>query len=201
MRRAGPVRAQPVRVLRGLWPDHNPLRRTTDRVEAAILAAVIVLFLVAAPLAGLVATRWAAANIRHTERLQANWRRVPAVLLTQAPAAVLTMSQASADPLVPARWRAPGGGTRTGKVYARPGAPAGSTVLVWIDGAGQQVGSPLQPAEAAGQTALAALFAVVLLAMGFGSSGVATRKVIHRRRIKAWDLSWAVTGPQWTGHR
>ena len=39
------------RVLRGLWPDRNPLRRTTDRVETCLLAGLFVAAAAGAPFA------------------------------------------------------------------------------------------------------------------------------------------------------
>jgi hypothetical protein len=38
---------RPVRVVRGLWPDRDPLRRGLDRAEAAIMAGLAVVFLAA----------------------------------------------------------------------------------------------------------------------------------------------------------
>ncbi len=29
------------RLVRGLWPDHNPLRRRSDRIEAAVAALLL----------------------------------------------------------------------------------------------------------------------------------------------------------------
>jgi hypothetical protein len=43
--------------LRRLWPDRNPLRRTSDRVEAAVAAWLAVALLVGVPLAALSAGR------------------------------------------------------------------------------------------------------------------------------------------------
>ena len=45
------VAAWAVRVLRGLWPDRNPLRRTIDRAEAVVVAGLAVVFLAGVPLA------------------------------------------------------------------------------------------------------------------------------------------------------
>ena len=58
-RAATPGTTVPSGWLRGLWPDHNPLRRTCDRAEAAIVAGLIAAFLIAAPVAGLIAGQWA----------------------------------------------------------------------------------------------------------------------------------------------
>jgi hypothetical protein len=38
-------------MIRRLWPDRNPLRRTADRIEAVVMAGLLVLFLAAVPLA------------------------------------------------------------------------------------------------------------------------------------------------------
>jgi len=37
-------------VVRGLWPDRNPLRRSSDRAEAGIIAGLAAAFLLGAPL-------------------------------------------------------------------------------------------------------------------------------------------------------
>ena len=39
-----------VRVVRGLWPDRNPLRRTIDRAEAVVVAGLAIVFLAGPPL-------------------------------------------------------------------------------------------------------------------------------------------------------
>ena len=41
--------ARAARTVRGLWPDRNPLRRTLDRIEAAIAGGLAVAFLAGAP--------------------------------------------------------------------------------------------------------------------------------------------------------
>ena len=47
------------RVVNGLRPDHNPLRRSVDRLESVLILGAIALFLVATPLIGLGVGRWA----------------------------------------------------------------------------------------------------------------------------------------------
>src|SRR5690349_3413543 len=96
--------------LRGLWPDHNPLRRTCDRAEAAIVAGLIAAFLIAAPVTGLIAGQSAYSASLHAEHAQqAAHHRVTAVLLASAPVAAPTGDRKQAWPRVPARWAAPGG--------------------------------------------------------------------------------------------
>jgi hypothetical protein len=72
------------RVVRGIWPDRNPLRRGLDRAEAHIVAALSVVFLVAAPL---VAQTGGDAGYRvavRTAHAGQSWRQVSAVLLATA---------------------------------------------------------------------------------------------------------------------
>jgi hypothetical protein len=182
-------------------PDGNPLRRTADRVEAAIMAGLIAVFLCGAPLAGLAAGQAAAAGGLRIEQAQAAWHQVTAVLLRKAPESIHPMFQVSLKPLVPARWKAPDGTARTGEVYAPAGAAAGSTVTVWIDGSGRPTVSPVQRGDVIEATALAASLAAVAVAAMLALLGLIARWVLDRRRLAAWEARWAVTGPQWTRRR
>jgi hypothetical protein len=182
-----------------LWrrwrPDGNPLRRTSDRIEAVLLAILIAAFLCGAPLAAIAAGRAAAAD-----RMQAEHGayRVAAVLLQHAPGKSHPMFQAPLEPTVPARWKAPDGTPRTGEIYAPVGAAAGSTVLVWTDRSGQLTASPLQQGDLVEDVALAASLATIAVAAVLAVVGLLTRWVLDRRRLAAWDVRWRATGPQWT---
>ena len=188
-----------------LWrrwrPDANPLRRTTDRMEAALLAVLIAAFLLGAPLAGIAAGRAAAASNGRAEHAQASVHRVAAVLLQQAPGKPHPMFQAPLDPLVPAQWKAPDGTPRTGEIYAPAGAAAGSTVLVWTDRSGRLTASPLQRGDVVEEVALAASLAAMAVAGLLAALGLLGRWVLDRRRLAAWDARWRSTGPQWTGRQ
>ena len=128
-----------LRVLARRWrPDSNPLRRTADRVEAAVMILLIATFLTGAPLAALTAGQAAAASGLRAQHAQAGWHRVTAVLLRKAPSSVNPMFEVALQPLVPARWTAPDGTSRTGEVHAPANAVAGSTVPVWIDRSGRR---------------------------------------------------------------
>jgi len=187
-----------------LWrrwrPDGNPLRRTSDRMEAALLAILIAAFLCGAPLAGIAAGRAAAGSVR-AEHAQPGAHRVDAVLLQQAPGKPHPMFQAPLDPLVPAQWKAPDGTLRTGEIYAPAGAAADSTVLVWTDRSGQLTASPLQRGDVVEEVALAASLATMAVAGVLAVLGLFTRWVLDRRRLAAWDARWRATGPQWTGRQ
>lgn len=187
-------------MMRRLRPDRNPLRRTVDRVEAAIMAVLLAVFLAGFPLAALAAGRVAAGGLR-AERAQASWLQVPAVLLQNAPEVSQPLGQASLMPAVRARWTALDGTPRTGEVYAPGGARAGTTVLVWTDRSGRLQAAPVQRSYVVAQETFAALGAVVLVAVAVATSGFLARRALDRRRLAAWDAEWSRTGPQWTGRR
>ena len=196
-RRLAIVAARITRVVRGLWPDRNPLRRTLDRVEGVLVGGLAVAFLAGAPLTAVAAWHGAysyGARAAHVQ--QAAWHEVPAVLITSVPSAGYGY-QAT----VPARWRAPDGQRRTGQVPAPLAARPGATVMVWVDAAGRLTGPPLQPVQVEGQAVLAAALAPVALGLVLLCAGQLARYLLVRRRLAAWGAEWRATGPQWTRRR
>jgi hypothetical protein len=185
------------RAVRGLWPDRNPLRRTLDRVEAAIVAGLAIAFLAGAPVAAVTAAHVAAATGARTTQAQRSWHRLPAVLLADVPSS----GYGRYGPVARASWAAPGGRARTGTVSAPPGARAGSTVLVWADGSGQLAKAPLQLSQVNDQVVLAAVAAVVTLGYLLPCLGLLACGVLGQRRLAAWDADWQATEPQWTRRR
>jgi hypothetical protein len=187
--------------LRRLLPDRNPLRRAADRVEAVVLMMLAAGFLAGAPLAALAGGSWSAAASRSAQRAQAALQPVQAVLVQSAPKSAAAMSQASPEALVEARWTAPDGHQRTGRVYAPGGSRAGRPVTIWTDRSGQVAGYPLQHVDVAVRSVLAGVLSVAGLAAALGGLGLLARRLLDRWRLADWDVSWAVTGPQWTGKR
>jgi hypothetical protein len=191
------VAAWAARVVRGFWPDRNPLRRTIDRVEAMVVAGLAVAFLAGVPLAAAAAGHYAYGYASRTAAAQrAAWHRVSAKLLTTVPA-----SGYGDQATVPARWTAPDGRRRTGTIPAPVAAPAGGTVMVWVDEAGQLTGPPLRPSLIHGQAVLSGIFASVVFGMIMVCAGPLVHLALNRRRLAAWDAKWRATGPQWTRQR
>jgi hypothetical protein len=187
------VAARAVRVVRGLWPDHNPLRRSLDRMEAAVVAGLAVAFLAGAPAAALAAGHVSdsiGSRVAHAQL--AAWHRVPAVLLAAVPAAGYD------DNEVLARWAAPDGTRHTGTVSAPSGARAGRTVMVWVDAAGRLTWQPLQLWQVRDQAALAAALAPVVVGFILLCAAWLAHSALGRRRLAAWDADWRATEPQWT---
>jgi hypothetical protein len=188
--------------LRELWPDRNPLRRSSDRLAAAIVAAALVTFLVGAPIAALAAGWWAQVAASQVARAQhASWRQVSAVLVAGAPGAMDVGYGAAAPPEARARWTAPDGTARRGYVLVPVGTQAGRTVRIWVDRAGWQTGPPLRPDQVAGQTVLAMVVALFTLGAVLVCAGALGLQAVDRRRLAAWDAEWQTTGPQWTSLR
>ena len=183
------------RRLWGLWPDRNPLRRRCDRVEAAILAGLVAAFILGGSLAALAAGRWAYDSALRTEHAgEAARRQVAAVLLTTSSAPQAWSATARA------RWTAPDGAARTGWVPAPAGAPAGTSVRVWVDAAGRPAEPPLRHSQVEGQAVMAAVAAIFAVALLLGGAGWCARNVADRRRLAAWDAQWRAAGPKWSRH-
>jgi hypothetical protein len=184
-------------VVRGLWPDRNPLRRTVDRVEGVVVGGLTVAFLAGAPLVAAAAGQAAydlGARTAHAQ--QAAWHRVSAVL-ADAP----TFSYPVDQPIVQGEWTAPDGARRTGMVPASPGERASSTVRVWVDAAGRLTGPPLEPRQVRSQAMLAAIVAPIVLGELLLCAGQLAHYLLGRRRLSAWEAEWRATGPQWTRQR
>jgi hypothetical protein len=184
-----------MRVVRGLWPDRNPLRRTLDRVEGVVVGGLAVAFLAGAPLAATAAWQFVyGLGARTAHAQQASWRQVPVVVQAAAP----TDGYSGYQPVVRAEWTAPDGARRTGTVPVPPGTPAGRTVRVWVDKAGRLTGPPLQPRQVRGQAVMAAVLVPVVLGEVLLCAGQLAHYLLGRRRLAAWEADWRATGPQWT---
>ena len=183
---------------RRLGLDRNPLRRRSDRAEAWIRIALVLAFLIGAPLAFLGAERWAdsvAPTVAHAQR--AGEHRVPATLLQGVPGgsdsfAVVTLGW------VRARWVVPGGPARTGYVEAPAGSRAGSTVQVWLDRSGTPTEPPWPLDQIRSWTLMIAVLAPVLLALLLLAVMGILGHIFHRKRLAGWQRAWSAIGPQWT---
>jgi hypothetical protein len=186
------------RLLRGRRFDRNALRRGSDRAETAVLGVLLAAFLAGAPFAAHAAGSWTyAASTREAQAQRTSLHQVPATLLQSA----TPLSFAEGGSEAQARWRAPDGQVRTGRVFVLSAAPAGSTVTVWINQAGQLTDSPLQHSQVTGRMYLSEALAVAALAAALITMGAVARWALDRRRLAAWDAEWLSAGPRWTPRR
>jgi hypothetical protein len=186
------------RLLRGRKLDRNPLRRGSDRAETAVLGVLLAAFLVGAPFAAHAAGSWTyAVSARQAQAQQAALHQVRATLLQAATPWGLSEGGAEAQ----ARWRAPDGQARTGQIFVPAAAPAGSTVAIWVNQAGQLTDSPLAHSQVTGRAEMARVLAVAGLAVALILAGWAARWALDRRRLAGWDAEWLAAGPRWSPRR
>jgi len=184
------------RLARRLGLDGNPLRRRIDKIAACLAALLMAVFLTGAPMLSVAAARWAGHAAATAQRAARSWHQVPAVLLRGAPLPALGWAFGSS--WVPARWTAPDGQERAGRIPVSSRLAAGRTVGLWVDTAGSPTGPPPSHGAAVASEALAAAFASVALGAVLWWLAGAGRWVLDRRRLAAWEAAWAAIGPQWT---
>ena len=191
------------RLTRRLGFDRNPLRRGTDRVEAALRLVLILLAVVAVPVAAVAAGRWADHYALHrAQAQQAVNHQVTAVLLEDAPATGVPDPYTSVQTTwVPARWQPPGQPPRTGQVLALIGARKGSTVQTWVDPSGTVTDPPLERRVIVGDVWLAVMATCLMSLLALLVASVLVRRGLDRRRLRAWEAEWRASGPLWSGHR
>jgi hypothetical protein len=181
----------------------NPLRRTSDRIEACTTFLMIMTMLLVAP--------WAAWSVtRHTYRdgvRMTAWERqhriqVPAVLLEDVsrPAGTTTADDSRLQSVsAPARWVGPDGAPRTGTIVTGPDRRAGTTQLIWVDAQGAVAPAPGWRNPAA-NAFLSGLLLVVALAGGLAGIRRIVVWRLDRRRMRAWQAEWLIIEPRWS-HR
>ena len=190
------------RLARWLGFDRNPLRRRTDRIEAALRLVLMIMLVAAVPAAAVMAGQRAdhsALNRAHAQQAADRW--VNAVLIQQAPAT------GSPDPYTSvqtawalARWQPPGLPPRTGEVLATAGARKGSSVRTWIDASGAVTDPPLDHREITGDVCIAVIATCLVSGLVLLALSTLVRRLLDRRRLSAWDAEWRASGPLWSGH-
>ncbi|MEU5275564.1 Rv1733c family protein [Streptomyces asoensis] len=189
--------------VRGRRLRDNPLRRRSDVLEAWTALAVAALLMVAAPLAGVFAGRWAHADARAVASQQrAERHRVRAEVVGRPPASMPSAEGGRQQTFsVAVRWTPPGEPARTAPARVPEGTRTGDVVDVWFDARGRSVAPPpndtmvWQHTVTLGLCAAGGTAAVVLL----GHSVV--RRVAMRHRLDEWEHEWARTEPLWTRRR
>jgi hypothetical protein len=191
------------RLARWLGFDRNPLRRGTDRLEAALRLVMIILVVLAVPAASVAAGRWADHYALHWAQVQrAENHQVNAVLLQDAPGTGTPDPYTSVRTAwVPARWQPPGQPPRTGEVLAVAGARKGSTVRTWIDPSGKVTDPPMDHRVVVGNAWLVVMMTCLVSWVLLAVAGTLGHRMLDRRRLRAWETEWRASGPRWSGHR
>jgi len=174
----------------------HPLRREVDRIEAGILAGLLVAFLIGAPLLALAAGRWEHGAAVAEQRAQRSVHLVTAVLLQDVPDIVEGTGAWDAGAL--ARWTADGK-SHIGEVLDVEGTKAGSTLQIWVDRSGRPSAfAPLTRRAVETRVITAAALAAAAFAITLVTAALCLRRLLNRRRLAGWAAAWAVVGPRWT---
>ena len=179
----------------------HPLRRRVDNVEATLMAVLIVMFLVAAPLAAVVAGRAADAAALREQRAEQSWHTVSAILQQDASQGHIGVDGEWGAAFVTAQWRTPAGGLRHGEVAVALNAKAGQRVTEWITGTGQLTRPKLTAGDVRDRVASAALAAVCSLAVLIAVTAIGVRVAAGRRRLAGWARAWRAADPRCSPQR
>jgi hypothetical protein len=189
-----------VRVIRGARPDRNPLRRGIDRLETYVLVGLFVALAAVTPFAARLAGHASYLSALHARQEQLVSRHQVRAVLTQEAGAISGYSL-SAYVMTQANWTSAGGVARSGQVPAVPGSPKGTAVTVWTDGNGYLDSPPLALSEVGSQADAATIGVVVAAGVVYICGAAATRQLLNRRRMAAWDAEWVTTARTWNRQR
>jgi hypothetical protein len=186
---------------RRLGFDRNPLRRGTDRIEAALRLIMMFMLVAAVPAAAVVMGQRADhLALNRARAQQAADHLVNAVLLEQAPAVGTPDPYTSVQiTWVLSRWRPPGLPPRTGEVLATAGARKGSTVRTWIDASGTVTDPPPNHRDITGDVTVTVVATCFVSWLVLLAAGTLARRALDRRRLNAWEAEWRASGPLWSG--
>jgi hypothetical protein len=168
----------------------NELRRSSDRIEGIVVAALLAAFAAAVVVAALVAD-----HVYQSEQATAASLRESVAVLSWPGAVTETpmLHQATAM----ATWRLSDGTARSGVLTTDVvpgiyGERAGASVRLWLG----RSGNPAPPPQGA-----AALGVIVGAAAGLGFCYRLCQRGLDRRRLANWSSAWAVTEPRWTSRQ
>lgn len=179
------------------WRDGNPLRRRTDRLEAAIAAGLLATFLIAGPVLAIVAGRVVGGMGLRQQHVERSWRQVPATVM-QGVATAIEPTYGSTGNWVLARWTTPSGRQLKGLVSVDTTARPGQRIHVWIDDAGHLTAPPLSHTQIELNIALAVMVAPLVVAVVLGAAAASVHLIMNRRRMADWEQAWRSVGPRWT---
>jgi hypothetical protein len=171
------------------WPillrlrGRDPLVRTTDRIEALVFVVVVVVSLLAAPIAAAIGTALYDTS-RRAYAEQAETRHIVAATVTDV--GVSPQIVRTGTTTVPARWTA-AGAEHTGTVKVQSTVETGDTVEIWVDNNGAQVPPPSPTTRAAAEAAMGALVLWISVVAIAATLFTVTRAACDRIRFRRWQ--------------
>jgi hypothetical protein len=170
------------------WPvlrlfSRNPLMRTSDRIEAAVVTLAGLLVVVAAACAGVIGTMIHDAEAQNYLEQARTRHAVVAIAVDDSKPAVSSETTASR---VYARWQANGvvHADILGWDYA---VKAGDPLQIWVDGDGNRADRPTPVERAAADALTAAIVGWLIVALAAAQVVCAVRAHANRMRDAQWE--------------
>lgn len=179
----------------GTPKGHNPLIRTSDRVELWLRRVLMVVLVVGLPVAGLVVGRTTYESSIRTVRTQSAERQ-------QVDAQVMSITEnvgRATKEQAEVRWTDDSGAVRTSSARLKPGMAEGASVRLWVDRQGTVTGPPLTKRQALANGWFAGGFTVIGVTAGVFLTRAGVRIALDRRRYAQWDAEWGRVEPEWAG--
>lgn len=178
----------------------SSLRRTTDRIEAAVTAVLAILALLVVPLAVVIAMGSYRHELEDVAATAAQRTAVTAVLLTDPKPQYATSFEQGPSPEITAlaRWPLPNGQQHSAPLRVGADRHAGDQVPVWIDRNGNRTDPPPNPGC---MIVDAAAIGFDLMLAGWVLLGAlcwTVCRVLGRINEAWWDVQWARVGPGWS---
>lgn len=164
--------------------------RASDRIQRWGRAILVLLFLLAAPLASATTGRGVHdAETRRAATLSAT-TKVEARLVSDAGGSTVD-ARAQSMVRAPVRWTQHDGHVRTAMVSVWAGSPAGITVPVWITAQGAVTSrGPATPGETVASAWMAAAVTFVVATALFTGVWKVFTKLVDSIRCKGWEKEW-----------
>lgn len=183
-------------------PKRSTLRRRSDRVEVAARWVLLLVGLLAVPVALAVGSQVTADLAPQVAAQRAERHQVVGEVMAD-PRQVSPRPDVVVDEVrAPVRWTAADGTTREAVVRVPERARPGDTRVLWVDAADRPTGEPMDPGLPVTQgvaTALVILLGDLLLSAALLAG---LRWLLDRARLRAWDEAWRrFTGPDHPSRR
>ena len=163
--------------------SRNPLVRTSDRLEAGVIGATILVVLIAVPFVGALGT---AVYDTHSRMYAEEARSRHLVAATVLSDSTTTLKRDTSGIVVRARWSA-NGSERAGEFALDRDVKAGDHLDVWVDGNGNQIDAPTPPYRAAVDAVGAAVVTAWSVVVALAALVALAHTRLERRREAAWD--------------
>jgi hypothetical protein len=181
---------------RRLGFGRNPLRRRTDRLEAALLWCGLVAALLLIPVGAAIGTNVRDAGEASAERYRAGLHEVKARTLEgterdipSAPGDVLSRARVS--------YIDPQGVEREGMTSVVIGTKAGDEVTIWVDQSGAIVHAPRSGLDSAAIGTTVGLLTIAGSWLLLWGAVRLARVPLDRRRARDWENEWNSVAPRW----